>query len=70
VASTALVTQPAFAQQITNAPSPIGSSSVDGGIQRGFMIWDKTSSLYSGGPLGDGRDVINFLFNPSTVSTD
>ena len=35
------------------------------------MIWEKASSLYSGGgPLGDGRDAINFLFNPSTVSTD
>jgi hypothetical protein len=36
------------------------------------MIWDQPmTSLYSGGgPLGDGRDMINFLFNPSTVSTD
>ena len=28
-------------------------------------------SIYSGGgPMGDGRDLINFLFNPSTVATD
>ncbi|MGH3247889.1 MAG: hypothetical protein ACRDOI_17040 [Trebonia sp.] len=66
-----LVTQPKFAQQLTANPSPIGMSTVDGGITRGFMIWDQPSTLFSGGgPLGDGRDVINFLFNPSTVSTD
>jgi len=71
VASTPLVTQPKFAQQLTANPSPIGMSTVDGGITRGFMIWEKPSSLFSGGgALGDGRDVINFLFNPSTVSTD
>jgi hypothetical protein len=70
--SQSLVTQPAFASQITNVPSPIGTSNITGGLQRGFMIWEKASTLYGsgGGPLGDGRDVINFLFNPSTVTSD
>lgn len=67
-----LVTQPKFAEQMTAVPSPLGTSSIAGGLQRGFMIWEKPSALYSGGggPLGDGRDMISFLFNPSTVSTD
>lgn len=69
MASTPLVTQPKFADQIRSNPSPIGASAVDGGITRGYMIWDQPSTLYSGGPLG-GRAMVNFLFNPSTVSTD
>jgi hypothetical protein len=68
---TSLVTQPKFAQQLTANPSPIGMSAVDGSITRGFMIWEKPSPLFSGGgPLGDSRATVNFLFNPSTVSTD
>lgn len=70
---TSLVTQPAFAQQLIANPSPIGMSAVDGAITRGFMIWEQPQTpLYesSGGPLGDGRATVNFLFNPSTVSTD
>ena len=40
-------------------------------LQRGYMIWAQQNFLsYTGGPLGDGRDMINFLFNPSTVNTD
>lgn len=68
--TTALVTQPAFAPQLTASPSPVGTSNT--ALQRGYMIWDAPmTSLYSGGgPLGDGRDVINFLFNPSTVTSD
>ncbi len=64
------MTQPKFAQQITNTPSPVGTSNT--ALQRGYMIWDQPMpTLYSGGgPLGDGRDVINFLFNPSTVTAD
>jgi hypothetical protein len=36
------------------------------------MIWDAPmTSLYSGGgPLGDGRAIVDFLFNPSTVTSD
>lgn len=35
------------------------------------MIWAQQNFLgYTGGPIGDGRDIINFLFNPSTVNTD
>lgn len=64
-----LVTQPKFAPQIQSVSSPMGVSVP---LQRGYMIWGQTMpTLYSGGgPLGDGRDLINFLFNPSTVSTD
>ncbi len=64
-----LVTQPAFAAQIQSVSSPMG---VNVALQRGYMIWGQTMpTLYSGGgPLGDGRDLINFLFNPSTISTD
>jgi hypothetical protein len=72
-ATSALITQPAFAQQLTALPTPIGSSNTVGNIQRGYMIWDQPMTASygaSGGPLGDGRDLINFLFNPSTVNTD
>ena len=60
-----LVTQPAFAAQIQSVSSPLG---VNIALQRGYMIWEQPMpSIYSGGgPLGDGRDMINFLFNPST----
>jgi hypothetical protein len=68
--TTALITQPAFAPQLTANPSPVGTSNT--ALQHGYMIWsDPMTSFYSaGGPLGDGRDVINFLFNPSTVTSD
>lgn len=63
-----LVIQPKFAPQIQNLTSPLGVSSP---LQRGYMIWtEKNFNGYTGGPLGDGRDMINFLFNPSTVSAD
>ena len=71
-----LVTQPAFASQIQNLPSPVGMGNTNGALanlQRGYMIWANAQpSLYpnGGGPLGDGRDVIRFLFNPSTITTD
>jgi hypothetical protein len=67
----ALITQPKFADQITASPTPVGTSNTP--IQRGYMIWDQPqTSLYgtSGGPLGDGRATVGFLFNPSTVSSD
>lgn len=64
----ALVTQPPFASQIRTVPSPLG---VNIPLQRGYMIWSQQNFLgYTGGPIGDGRDIINFLFNPSTVNTD
>lgn len=62
-----LVVQPKFAEQIQTLPSPLG---VNVPLERGFMIWDKTDALYTGGEFGDGRDVIHFLFNPSTITTD
>lgn len=64
-----LVTQPPFAPQIQNLPAPLG---VTVPLQRGYMIWARPQkTLYiGGGPLGDGRDMINFLFNPSTVNSD
>lgn len=66
----ALVIQPKFADQIANRlPSPLGASM--SGLQRGYMIWAKKNfNGYTGGPLNDGRDMIRFLFNPSTVSSD
>lgn len=63
-----LVTQPPFASQIRTVPSPLG---VNIPLQRGYMIWEQANFLgYTGGPLGDGRDMISFLFNPSTVTSD
>lgn len=68
-----LVIQPKFAEQIQNLSAPLGVQPGGSmGFQRGYMIWaDKGGNLgYTGGPLNDGRDMINFLFNPSTISTD
>src|SRR6202161_1175463 len=64
-----LVIQPKFAAQIRNLPSPLG---VQLPIKRGYMIWESGGGNlgYTGGELADGRDVINFLFNPSTITTD
>lgn len=64
----ALVVQPGFASQIQTVPSPLG---VNIPLQRGYMIWGQANFLgYSGGPFGDGRDMINFLYNPSTITSD
>lgn len=67
--SKSLVIQPKFAEQIRNLPSPLG---VQLPVQRGYMIWSASGGNlgYSGGQLGDGRDIINFLYNPSTITTD
>ena len=65
--SPVLVTQPKFAEQIQSLPSPLGVSIP---LQRGYMIWSQKSSLYKGGELGDGRDIVHFLFNPSTITSD
>lgn len=63
-----LVSQPPFAAQMTDLPRALGTHVH---LQRGYMIWAMNMPFYSGGgPLGDGRDMIRFLFNPSTVSTD
>lgn len=66
-----LLVQPAFDSRIRRLPSPLGVA-ID--IQRGQMVWDGKQGSnglgYTGGPFGDGRDRINFLFNPSTVSSD
>lgn len=62
-----LVTQPAFAKQIRNTSSPMG---VTVPLQRGYMIWDRPNPKYTGGPFNDGRDMINFMFNPATVTAD
>lgn len=63
-----LLLQPPFATQIRTVPSPLG---INIPLQRGYMIWAQQNFLgYTGGKLGDGRDMIDFLFNPSTVSTD
>jgi hypothetical protein len=70
--SPSLLIQPAFDSRIRKYHSPLGTDS--GGLQRGYMIWDAKGGpftpTYSGGPFGDGRDMINFLYNPSTISTD
>lgn len=67
-----LVLQPPFATQLTSLPGPMGTTNIVGGLQRGFMLWENYNTFYgqSGGPMNDGRDCINFLFNPSTVTSD
>lgn len=69
--SPSLLVQPGFDARIRRYASPFGTGSA-AGLQRGFMIWDaKGGNLgYQGGPHGDGRDMIQFLYNPSTISTD
>jgi hypothetical protein len=64
-----LVIQPKFAAEIQSLPSPLG---VTIPLQRGYMIWSYSGKDlgYSGGELGDGRDIIHFLFNPSTVTAN
>jgi hypothetical protein len=64
-----LAIQPKFAEQIRNLPSPLG---VRLPVQRGYMIWSASGGNlgYTGGQLGDGRDIVNFLFNPTTITTD
>ena len=66
---TKLQVQPPFAPQIRQISRAMGTNI---GLQRGYMIWaNPMTSLYSGGgELGDGRDMIHFLFNPSTVASD
>lgn len=66
-----LLVQPAFASQLQNTPPAMG---VNVAVQRGYMIWaDKKMARafgYTGGVFGDGRDVIAFALNPSTISSD
>jgi hypothetical protein len=64
-----LVTQPPFAPQIQQISRAMGTNV---NLQRGYMIWaNNMPTLFSGGgELGDGRDMINFPYNPSTVSSD
>jgi hypothetical protein len=66
---TQLQRQPPFAGQIRQMSRAMGTNV---NLQRGYMIWaNPMTSLYTGGgELGDGRDIIHFLFNPSTVSSD
>jgi hypothetical protein len=64
-----LVVQPRFSSQLQQISRAMGTNV---NLQRGYMIWaDQGGNLgYTGGELGDGRDMINFLYNPSTVSSD
>lgn len=64
-----LINQPKFAAQMQSQRPALGENI---SLQRGYMIWAQPmKSFYAhGGPLNDGRDMIRFLFNPSTVSTD
>lgn len=64
-----LVTQPKFAAQIQSQRPALGENIA---LQRGYMLWAQPmKSIYGGGgPVNDGRDMIRFLFNPSTISTD
>jgi len=64
-----LVTQPKFASQLQQVSRAMGTNV---NLQKGYMIWaNPMPTLFSGGgPLGDGRDMINFMYNPSTVSSD
>lgn len=66
--SNVLVTQPAFSPQMQYTLSAALGTNVN--LQRGYLIWADAGWMnYTGGELGDGRDVIHFMFNPSTVST-
>lgn len=66
-----LLIQPKFDPRLTTVPAALGQNV---NLQRGYMIWsDKrmaNSFGYVGGPMGDGRDMIYFALNPSTVSSD
>ena len=59
--------QPPFAPQIRQISRAMGTNI---GLQRGYMLWAQQGAGlgYTGGPLGDGRDMIHFLFNPSPPS--
>lgn len=72
-ATTSLVIQPKFAGQLYRQQTMAGAAANNPPLQHGYMIWDQPmTSIYksSGGGGGNGRDLINFMFNPSTVNTD
>jgi hypothetical protein len=68
MAGQSLLIQPSFDPRIRAYPSAMG---VPVSVDRGYMIWDlKGGNLgYTGGLYGDGRDQVNFLFNPSTINS-
>lgn len=55
--------QPAFDKRITTLAFPLSGNGA-GTIQRGYMIWDQPIPGYS------GKAMVNYLYNPSTVSAD
>lgn len=63
-----LLVQPKFDSRSNSYPAPLG---VPVSVERGYMIWDFAGGNlgYKGGPYGDGRDKINFQFNPSTINS-
>jgi hypothetical protein len=67
---TALLIQPKFDVRSNSYKPALG---VPVSVQRGYMIWDAAGNSnglgYTGGKFGDGRDVINFQFNPSTIAS-
>jgi hypothetical protein len=61
--ATAAIAQPPFDSRITTLAFPLQGGKF-GSLQRGYMIWDKPISGYS------TRAIVNFLYNPSSVSAD
>lgn len=55
--------QPAFDKRITTLAFPLTGTG-KGTIQRGYMIWDQPIPGYT------GKAMVNYLYNPSTVSSD
>jgi hypothetical protein len=61
--STAVTIQPAFDKRITTLAFPLTGTGA-GTIERGYMVWDQPIPGYS------GKAMVNYLYNPSTVSAD
>lgn len=65
----ALLTHPGFDPRSRSYGK--GALGVSPSLQRGYLVWaDKGGNVgYTGGPFGDGRDMIRFQYNPSTISS-
>lgn len=62
--ATQFFTQPNFAPQLTNKAFPLSGPGASYTLQTGYMIWDQIMPGYS------QRASIQYLYNPSTVSSD
>lgn len=59
--------QPSFDPRMTSHVNPFGSGNES--YSRGFMIWDTSAGTPGGNYNKDDPAYVNFLFNPSTIST-